>query len=283
VICEDIKISLPYLTLAAKQWQGEHQGKYLLLHGWMDNAASFDALLPNLEFETALAIEFAGHGHSQHRPAGVSYQFSDYIADIALVIRQLQWQQFSIIGHSMGGSVAMMLSLIFPEKIKNLIMIESIGPLSGTPDEEPQRLIKSIKQQWDLQHYVPKSLSSVDLATKLRMRQSDLKKESATQLVQRGIILHKEGYHWRHDIRLLQYFPIYPTEEQVCAFMRQIACRTLVVEASRGLLVSNQKLKNRYDLIRGLTLISMEGGHHLHMEQPHQLAQPLKRFLRQLE
>ncbi len=278
---KDIRISLSSFSLSGKRWHGDKQGQLLLIHGWMDNAASFDPLLPYLDYETAIAIELTGHGHSDHRPAGCSYHFSDYVTDIAEFIQHLSAQRFTLIGHSMGGSVAMMLSLLFPERIESLVMIESAGPLSGKIDQEPQRFVKSIKQHFELQNYHPKVLSSLALATKLRMRNTDLTKDIAQHLVQRGIEACEGGWRWRHDKRLTQSDPLYPTEEQVCEFLSKIPVQTLLIEASKGLLAKSDMQQARYSFFNDLTHVVIDGGHHLHMEKPEPVATTINAFLKQ--
>ncbi|NIR25586.1 MAG: alpha/beta hydrolase, partial [Gammaproteobacteria bacterium] len=54
------------LRLAARVWGEEGARPVLALHGWLDNAASFDALGELLEGVQLVALELAGHGHSQH-------------------------------------------------------------------------------------------------------------------------------------------------------------------------------------------------------------------------
>ena len=52
--------------LAGLQWPGEGE-PVLALHGWLDNAASFQPLAEPLG-HPLVALDFAGHGHSEHRP-----------------------------------------------------------------------------------------------------------------------------------------------------------------------------------------------------------------------
>ena len=79
----EIKLQLPNLKLTAKQW-GPESGKPLLaLHGWLDNAASFDGLAPLLPELNIVALDLPGHGLSEHKPAGSVYHFIDAVSDHA--------------------------------------------------------------------------------------------------------------------------------------------------------------------------------------------------------
>jgi pimeloyl-ACP methyl ester carboxylesterase len=58
---DERRLALPHLALAAREWPGDGP-KVLALHGWLDNAASFDPLLPLLPDVHAVAIDLPGHG-----------------------------------------------------------------------------------------------------------------------------------------------------------------------------------------------------------------------------
>mgnify|MGYP006388282055 CR=1 FL=1 len=63
------------LQLAGLSWGEPGEKPLLALHGWLDNAASFIPLLPLLEKYHVVALDFAGHGGSEHRAAGYDYVF----------------------------------------------------------------------------------------------------------------------------------------------------------------------------------------------------------------
>ena len=66
-------------------------GRWLLLHGWLDNAASFERLVPELFAEgvahDVCAVDMSGHGLSDHR-AG-PYHTCDWAAEVALLADHL--------------------------------------------------------------------------------------------------------------------------------------------------------------------------------------------------
>ncbi len=67
----ELSLELPHLRLAAQAWGDPQLPRLLALHGWLDNAASFDRLAPLLcgHFHI-VAIDLPGHGRSGHRPPG---------------------------------------------------------------------------------------------------------------------------------------------------------------------------------------------------------------------
>ena len=75
----------PGLVLAARIHGPEDGAPLLAMHGWLDNAATFDLLAPLLPGRRIVALDFAGHGLSGRR-SGAPYHFIDYVADAAGVI-----------------------------------------------------------------------------------------------------------------------------------------------------------------------------------------------------
>ena len=75
-----LTINIPGFTIAYKCFGDPSLPPMLALHGWLDNANSFDLLAPYLEKHFHLiAIDFPGHGHSSHLPIGCHYHFIDGI------------------------------------------------------------------------------------------------------------------------------------------------------------------------------------------------------------
>ena len=120
-------------TLAGLSWDGQGE-PVLALHGWLDNAASYLPLASQWQ-RPMVALDFSGHGHSDHRPDGVVTHLVDHVRDVLAVADQLGWQRFSLVGHSMGAGIACLFAAAFPERVSRLVLIEGLGPPS-TPGEE---------------------------------------------------------------------------------------------------------------------------------------------------
>merc|ERR1719500_103224 len=100
----EVTFDLPWGRLAAKTW-GTKPGvaNCLLLHGWLDNAGTWDKVAPLLTPSLHLvALDLPGHGHSAHLPPGLHYHDMEHLAAVRAVVTQMSWTRFSLIGHSMG-------------------------------------------------------------------------------------------------------------------------------------------------------------------------------------
>ncbi|MDA9840190.1 alpha/beta hydrolase, partial [Porticoccaceae bacterium] len=55
------------LKFTAKEWGRSGYPPVIALHGWLDNANTFDRMLPHMENLHVIAVDLAGHGRSDFR------------------------------------------------------------------------------------------------------------------------------------------------------------------------------------------------------------------------
>jgi pimeloyl-ACP methyl ester carboxylesterase len=119
----DLTLELPHLRLAAREWGPAEGMPALALHGWLDNAASFDRLAPLLPEHHLVALDLAGHGRSQHRHPSVVHHFIDWAPEVVAVADQLGWESFELIGHSMGAGISTLVAGTFPDRVRRLVLL----------------------------------------------------------------------------------------------------------------------------------------------------------------
>ena len=123
------------LKLCGLCWGNPRQAPLLMLHGWLDNAASFRMLAPLLRDFYVVALDLTGHGRSDRRSDDASYQIWDDLPEILGIVQQLGWSRFDLLGHSRGAIIAGLLASAFPERIKQLILLDAISP-QAVPEQE---------------------------------------------------------------------------------------------------------------------------------------------------
>ena len=68
------------------------------LHGWMDNAGTFDTLAPLLpSTHSLIAIDFPGHGLSSRKPPGFGSVFTELLSVIHRVVEHFSWEKVILI------------------------------------------------------------------------------------------------------------------------------------------------------------------------------------------
>ncbi|MFP2895381.1 alpha/beta fold hydrolase [Corallococcus sp. 4LFB] len=113
----------------------------LFLHGWLDHSHSFDLLCEHLpgSWRTVL-LDFRGMGQSGHAGPGAAYHLSDHLLDVEATLDGLALPPVHLVGHSLGGIVALAYAAARPERVLSLTLIESLGPSGGPAAGALQRL-----------------------------------------------------------------------------------------------------------------------------------------------
>lgn len=121
---------MSYLNNFYHHFYGPENGrKWVFLHGLMGYGQNWRRIITGLEStERCLAYDQRGHGRSFKPEAG--YAPEDYANDLRCIVDELGWDQFILVGHSMGGRNVMNFATRFPDRLSHLV-IEDIGPESS--------------------------------------------------------------------------------------------------------------------------------------------------------
>lgn len=284
---EPVSFEVPWGTIRGLSW-GNPQGEPLLaLHGWLDNAHSFlpiaEAFLqsPLAEKYHLIALDWAGHGHSDHRPAGNYYPFMDYVYDLWHICEQQQWSQVSIVAHSMGAYVANMFAGIAPQKVQLLLAIEAFGLLASEASETTEDLRKGFESRWQQQFKHRPHYRDLTTAVMARKHAGDFSRELAALLVERGIEqLGENDFRFRADGQLRLKSPVRLTADQIADVLKHIECPFRVILGSTGHQRLKQALEQWQQFVPQLEVQEVEGGHHVHMEQPSAIIGALSQMIR---
>lgn len=250
----------------ALAWGPEDAPRVLALHGWLDNAASFARLAPLLSEFRIVATDLPGHGLSAHRHDG-AYHISDYVFDVLRMADGLGWEQFDLLGHSLGACIAPLVAAAFPERIRSLALIEGLGPLSAEPDTMPSALARAWSKQTSLGQRPAPDYASFDEAVQARMRGGNgLPREAAEMLCRRGLKQSGGRWFWRNDGHLTIPSSRPMTEPEVLAFLARVSAPVLLVRAENGLPFSEKLMQARLEALSEVTLVRVAGGHHVHLE-----------------
>lgn len=262
---EEIRLSLPHAEVAAHLYGPEDGQPVIALHGWLDNAATFSRLAPLLEGLRIVALDLPGHGHSDHRPAGATYNIWDYAHDVLQTAEQLGWQRFALLGHSMGAIVSVLLAGAMPARVTRLALIDGVIPYTGEAESAPRKLGESLQALLKVNDKRKPVYTSFEQAVAARMKGvGAVSHEAAELLALRGLMPVPGGYTWRTDARLMLPSPLRLSRAHAQAFINQVTCPASLVLANQGLMTdpSMQALIETlpFDVHR------LDGGHHLHLD-----------------
>jgi pimeloyl-ACP methyl ester carboxylesterase len=118
----------------------ERHGKgrpLVLLHGYPLDHSIWEPLVPLLENDFDVILpDLRGFGKSQ--AGGQNYAISDFAADVAGLLDQLEIEKAAVVGHSMGGYAALAFARAYPGRLAGLGLVSSQA-LADTPEGKARR------------------------------------------------------------------------------------------------------------------------------------------------
>ena len=225
------RIALANVSLVAKMWRNREAPPLLALHGWLDNAASFDRLAPLLSAQyRVIALELPGHGHAGHYPVGASYHYLDYVRSVLDAADALGLERFSLLGHSLGAGIASLVAAARPERIQQLLLIEGLGPLGDDGSRTLTRFREAFMPTPPRRRAL-RVFARIEQAIQARVMASGMPAERVRGIVERGLIEVDGGWQWRSDPRLTQPSATRLAETQIRDMLRGIDAPTAVLLA----------------------------------------------------
>ena len=269
------------LKLAALDNQG--QGSVVIgLHGFLDNAESLRLLSPYLQSQRFVALDLAGHGHSDHRPPSAQYNQFDYLQDLYALLDEQGWRDVILVGHSMGGILATLYAGLFPEQVKAVVSIDACGPLTMSDDTTQSQMREALINRHNKRR---NKLNIVDLdeAVKARCRVSDIPKQHAQAILERNLTQDVDSnFFWSSDPRLRTKSVLRLTEGQAENIMRAIECPILFIGASNSFKHSKDVFQKRKGWFKNARFEQIIGGHHIHMEKTDEVGSLIRQFVEQM-
>ena len=275
----EITLDLAHQRVAGIEWGPSDGAPVIALHGWLDNAAGFSGLAPLLDGFHIIGLDLTGHGRSDHRSAGCSHHFVDWVPQIIEAADALGLDSFNLLGHSMGAGISSLVPSAVPERVIRLVLIEGAGPLATPPEEAPTLLRRALEDEDQVANSSARVHPDLASAVVARCRGTDLDPASAHELVERSVELVDGGVRFTFDPRLRTRSRWRFTEEQALAFLAAIDCPVLAVRAASGWPVPEEQMATRLDAIPNVTRVVVEGGHHVHLTHPERVAPAVMEFL----
>lgn len=288
---EEITIPSPWGNVAGKWWGSTASQPILCLHGWEDNAGSFDELAPHLN-TSVLAIDLPGHGFSSHCMLGATYNFMDGVTLIRHIVRHFKWEDITIIGHSYGSLLSLAYSAFFPENVKNLIGIECVrAVIFQNQDSIAEDLKRTIDAALYMEERLSKKPPSYTINEMINMLQKGgrgpgpMSKKTCEIILKRGAKEIAEGkYLFARDPRLRELPLGRMTKDLLYAASSRISCNVLYILGNPGWHLSSFKpYYETFELMKkGAKKIEehvVEGTHHVHLDNASKVAPIIKNFL----
>jgi pimeloyl-ACP methyl ester carboxylesterase len=264
----------------------------VMVHGWMDVAASYQFVVDAFARDHyVIAPDWRGYGLTES-PDADNYWFPDYLADLDFLIDHYSPDSpVDLVGHSMGGNIAMLYAGSRPARIRQLVNLEGFGMAETRPSQAPKRYAKWMDElkAFHRGEMALKPYDSVDgVAQRLMKTNKRLSQDKADWLARHWAKPDAQG-QWRilgdaaHKITNAQLYRV----DEVLEIFQSITAPTLAVEAGDDSLAKwwqgkytlaqyHERLRSVPDVRRAVV---EDAGHMVHHDQPEELAKLIESFL----
>jgi pimeloyl-ACP methyl ester carboxylesterase len=262
----------------------------LLIHGFLDLSWGWEETVrAGLRGGFHLfAPDMRGHGDSGRIGPGGYYHFADYIADLADLIEALRqraprrMRRLSLVGHSMGGSIASYYAGTYPDQVHRLALLEGLGPPEDS--SEPPDRMRTWIAAWRKARGRPSRGYPDVAAAAAQLRRHDplLDEPLALRLAERGTRRDADGrLRFKHDPLHLTPGPLGFRWALAEGFARRVACPVLIVEGAESpFRYAGAEAERRHQAFRDRRHAVVPGAAHMmQRHQPALLAQLLCEFL----
>jgi pimeloyl-ACP methyl ester carboxylesterase len=267
----------------------------VLLHGWMDVAASFQFVVDALPSERhVIALDWRGFGGTD-TPAADTYFFAEYLGDLERVLDALFGEErgsLDLLGHSMGGNVAMLYAGVRPEKVRRLVNLEGFGMPRSRPEQAPRRIaswLAGLKKEETLRPYASLDAVAARLQKTNPLLRGDRARWLAGQWSRRVAATNGGPHTWQllADPNHKRSSPILANVDEWLEAYKRIAAPVLWIEGDRtdvsvwwGDRYSKAEFHERLNVVKDVERhVVSPAGHMLHHDRPEDVARLVESFL----
>jgi len=238
----------------------------LILHGLFGFSDNWQTIAKSLA-ETYLVVtpDLRNHGRSPHLP---THTYPEMVEDIRLFMEEKWMFHAAVIGHSMGGKVAMQLALTHPDMVEKLVVVDmepglAVDNHSGIIEALLGLDLSKIMERSEAEAYLVERIP--DFGTRQFLLKNITREEDGT-------------FSWKMNLQVLwKHFPDILAAVTGEPFTKP----TLFVRGSRSNYVKDSEWENVKILFPNAQLVTIEdAGHWVHADKPKELLEVFRAFLK---
>ncbi len=257
------------LCLHYLDWGNAGAPPVVWVHGYTSSAQAFNA--PARHFQDrfhSIVPDVRGHGESAWSPTG-AYQYSDQVGDLEDIVNQLELEQFTLVGTSMGGIIAMTYAGAHPERLVRLV-INDIGP---DAEVGSQRITQMVGDR-------PEEFATLEAALVYRRQVSPIvarRSDEDQRELALGVLRQQPDGRWVWKMdpayirQRVQQGP--PPRPALWPVLQRLPCPTLVVWGMESDILSEAQARRMVEVMPKGELVAVPGvGHAPTLMEPVALA-----------
>ena len=237
----------------------------VLLHGFLENITMWNSISTQLSKKfKVICIDLLGHGATENH--GYIHSMENQAEMVKAVLDHLNLKKYILIGHSMGGYVALSFSQLFPKSIKGLCLMNS----TALPDTEEKKInrdraIAAVKQNHKT--FVRIAIPMLFSEENRSIFTSEIKEitQEALKISAQGIIAALEGMKIRSNLTSIYKNTTFPIQMIIGKQDPALEYATLIAQ------IKDTKVH----------LVQFPDGHMSHIENKTELIEALIKFIKQ--
>ncbi|MGE4347100.1 MAG: alpha/beta fold hydrolase [Flavobacteriaceae bacterium] len=236
----------------------------VLLHGFLENQTMWNFLIDKLSKKhRVFAFDLLGHGKSES--IGYIHTMEEQADMVYAVLYENKIRKATLIGHSMGGYVALAFAELYPDVIKKIVLVNSTARADSAERRlNRDRAIQAVKQNFST--FVKMSITNLfsEKNRKKRSKEIEEVKKQALKTPIQGIIAALEGMKIRNDREVMLHFAPYPM---------------MLILGTEDSVLNYEDNKDQTENTQ-VKLVSLESGHMSHLENTDELIENIVTFLK---
>ncbi|MDJ0591359.1 MAG: alpha/beta fold hydrolase [Pleurocapsa sp. MO_226.B13] len=276
LLMEETLITIRGLKICLCTWGPEEGPLVLCLHGILEQGAAWSEVAIRLAQKgyRVIAPDLRGHGRSDRVGKGGSYNLIDFLGDIDAIVENLAGRAFVLVGHSLGSVLGAIFTTIRPQRIKNIILVETILP-TAQEDEDPTT---ALTNQLNYMASPPEHPVFPDVKTaaeRLRKATPAISPALAMLLAERITEPCEGGVRWRWEPLLRTRAGISLNgigRSRYLNLLKKIKVPITLVYGDQSNFNRVEDLNKQQEAMPNATRVVVSGGHNLPLEAPSALA-----------
>lgn len=242
------------VALNLREWEGPGDVTALLIHGTAEAGFVWDDFAPQLaQYCKVMTVDLRGHGESDHDPTG-SYDIDKFGRDISMLVKDRGLNDLVLVGHSLGGDVAVKVAPRLGGRLRGLVIVDS-GP--GGDDETAKYLQDQLRESH-------RAYAGVEeYAQWLKDRRFLAQPAVLDRLAAASLALGADGlYRPRYDVEVLNLITSDNDDSWWLPHVSSVLAPVLVVRGMASASLSKQKAEQVRAAARAGQLVTVPAAGH---------------------
>jgi pimeloyl-ACP methyl ester carboxylesterase len=254
---QDKFLTVNGLQMHYVEWGRADCPAMVLLHGFQSNAHTWDSFSAAMaDTYHVLALDQRGHGDTAWAPDG-NYTSEAFVRDIVDVVDALHAAPAVVVGHSMGGRHAAMVAAAYPDKVAQVVIVD-------TPAERPPALAEQLAQQPDPPPQLESFASFEEVVHQGRAQYPLTPEAELRHANYHNLYRGADGkWRWRWDLKLIEQRRLNRALQQdLYTCLRRVRCPTLLLRGEQSPVLSPEMAQKMVDCLPQGRLVQIPAAAH---------------------